>query len=102
MEKDESTGEDISGTSITANKISTSSLSCSGTLTTNYITVNKNISCKGNISTTTGTITSGNTITGKKVISNTSLDGQGINLSYTKPSYIKFFFNKATSVTSSV
>ena len=101
LEKDESTGEDISGTSITANKISTSSFSCSGTLTTNYITVNKNISCKGNISTTTGTI-SGNTISGKKLVSNTSLDGQGINLSYTKPSYIKFFFNKATSVTSSI
>ena len=100
LEKDEESSEDISGTTITTNKINTSSLSCTGTLTTNYLTVNKNISCKGNIS-STGTITSSNTITGKTIISKSSLDGQGINLSYTKP-YIKFYFNRGTSVTSNI
>jgi hypothetical protein len=92
LDKDESTN--IPELVITADKISTSTLFCSGMLTTDSLTVNKNITCKGNISTT-------GTITGNKIVSNTSFDGQGINLSHTKP-YIKFFFNNSTSVTSSI
>ena len=92
LDKDEST--DIPELVITADKISTSTLFCSGMLTTDSLTVNKNITCKGNISTT-------GTITGNKIVSNTSFDGQGINLSHTKP-YIKFFFDNSTSVTSSI
>lgn len=99
LEKDES-GNTSKPTLTVSRVTASSSMTCNGMITTSRLQVNKDIKCNSYIN-ATGTITSSSTITGKEIVSKTSVKGQGLTLSHTKP-YIEFFFNNSSTKTSNI